>query len=85
MVGFATRAVHRAGGVTLLSHSGSALCSMVDAEARLDYNYVVSPGQELVCTLADYMDFAIIGDAEGTLEDGILTLRVDLRPPAERG
>lgn len=29
---------------------------------------------------ADYMDFAIIGDAEGSLEDGVLTLRIDLRP-----
>ena len=67
MVGFATRAVHRAGGVTLLSHSGSALCSMVDAEARLDYNYVVSPGQELVCTLADYMDFALEQDSTRVL------------------
>lgn len=28
----------------------------------------------------DYMDFAILGDAEGHLEEGILTLRVDLRP-----
>jgi hypothetical protein len=28
----------------------------------------------------DYMDFAILGDAEGRLEDGVLTLRVDLRP-----
>lgn len=28
----------------------------------------------------DYMDFAMVGDAEATLEDGILTLRVDLRP-----
>ena len=28
----------------------------------------------------DFQDFAIIGDAEGTLEDGILTLKVDLRP-----
>jgi len=27
----------------------------------------------------DYMDFAILGDATATLEDGILTLRVDLR------
>ncbi len=27
----------------------------------------------------DFMDFAIIGDADVTLEDGILTLRVDLR------
>ena len=28
----------------------------------------------------DYQDFAIVGDAEATLEDGVLTLRVDLRP-----
>jgi len=28
----------------------------------------------------DYQDFAIIGDAEGTIEDGVLVLRVDLRP-----
>lgn len=28
----------------------------------------------------DFMDYAIIGDATGTLEDGILTLTVDLRP-----
>ncbi|MCD9622319.1 hypothetical protein [Rhabdothermincola salaria] len=32
----------------------------------------------------DYQDFAIIGDAEATVEDGILTLRVDLRPPEAR-
>lgn len=30
----------------------------------------------------DFRDFAIIGDAEASLEDGVLTLRVDLRPPA---
>ena len=28
----------------------------------------------------DYQDFAIVGDAEATLEDGVLTLTVDLRP-----
>jgi hypothetical protein len=28
----------------------------------------------------DFMDFAIIGDASGAVEDGILVLRVDLRP-----
>lgn len=32
----------------------------------------------------DFQDYAIIGDAEGTVEDGILTLRVDLRPADER-
>ena len=26
----------------------------------------------------DFMDFAIIGDAVATIEDGVLTLRVDL-------
>ena len=33
----------------------------------------------------DYMDFAMLGDAEATLEGGILTLRVDLRPNQEPG
>jgi len=28
----------------------------------------------------DYMDYAMLGDAEGSVEDGILVLRVDLRP-----
>ncbi|HXX91684.1 MAG TPA: hypothetical protein VEI83_15815 [Acidimicrobiales bacterium] len=32
----------------------------------------------------DYMDFAMLGDAEATLADGILTLRIDLRPPEQR-
>lgn len=32
----------------------------------------------------DFQDFAIIGDATGAVEDGVLVLRIDLRPPAER-
>jgi hypothetical protein len=28
----------------------------------------------------DYQDFALVGDAQGTIEDGVLVLRVDLRP-----
>lgn len=31
----------------------------------------------------DFQDFAIIGDAEATLDDGILVLRIDLRPPGD--
>ena len=31
----------------------------------------------------DFQDFAIIGDATGTVEDGLLVLRIDLRPKAE--
>jgi hypothetical protein len=29
----------------------------------------------------DYQDFAILGDATGSIEDGVLVLRVDLRTP----
>lgn len=32
----------------------------------------------------DFRDFAIVGDAVGAVEDGILVLRVDLRPPEQR-
>jgi hypothetical protein len=31
----------------------------------------------------DFMDYAMLGDATATIEDGILTLRVDLRPKPE--
>jgi hypothetical protein len=33
----------------------------------------------------DFQDFAILGDAQATIEDGVLVLRIDLRPPDERG
>jgi len=29
----------------------------------------------------DYLDFSLLGDASWAFEDGVLTLRVDLRPP----
>ena len=31
----------------------------------------------------DFRDFAIIGDAVATIEDGVLILRIDLNPPAK--
>ena len=32
----------------------------------------------------DLMDFGIVGDAEASLDEGVLILRIDLRPPADR-
>jgi hypothetical protein len=32
----------------------------------------------------DFMDFAIVGDATASLEDGVLVLRVDLRPADQK-
>ena len=29
---------------------------------------------------ADFMDYAMLGDATATIEDGVLVFRVDLRP-----
>ena len=34
---------------------------------------------------ADFRDFAMVGDAVATIEDGFLVLRVDLRPADQRG
>ncbi len=31
----------------------------------------------------DFQDFAIIGDAEAKIEDGVLVLRIDMRPQAK--
>ena len=31
----------------------------------------------------EFMDFAIVGDAEATLDDGVPTLRVDLRADSD--
>ena len=33
----------------------------------------------------DFLDYAMIGDAEASLDDGILTLRIDLRPKPSDG
>ena len=33
---------------------------------------------------ADFMDFAIIGDAAAAIEEGVLVLRVDLRPADQK-
>jgi hypothetical protein len=33
----------------------------------------------------DFQDFAIIGDAAPSIEDGVLVLRIDLRPADQRG
>ena len=33
----------------------------------------------------DFQDFAIVGDATASMEDGVLVLRVDLRPQGQGG
>ena len=57
--GFDTRSHSRAGNVTLISHSGAVMSGIVDVDERIDFNLVVSTGQELCVSMDEYMDFAL--------------------------
>jgi acyl-CoA synthetase (NDP forming) len=47
------------GGVTFLSHSGSAFSAMIHNDRNLGLNLAVSAGQEFVTTVADYLRYAL--------------------------
>lgn len=49
----------REGGVTLVAQSGSVLTALLWNDQKLRFNLAVSPGQELVTTTSDYMDYAL--------------------------
>jgi acyl-CoA synthetase (NDP forming) len=57
--GFRTRKHRRGGHVAYISHSGSGMCGIVDSEERIDFNLVVSTGQELAVSMDEYLDFAL--------------------------
>ena len=57
--GFRTRAHARGGNVAYISHSGSGMCGIVDCEERIDFNLVVSTGQELSVSMDEYLDYAL--------------------------
>ena len=47
------------GGVTFLSHSGSAFSAMIHNDRALGLNLAVSAGQEFVTTVADFLRYAL--------------------------
>ncbi len=57
--GFRTRPHRRGGNVAYISHSGSGMCGIVDSEERIDFNLVVSTGQELAVSMDEYLEFAL--------------------------
>jgi acyl-CoA synthetase (NDP forming) len=57
--GFQTRMHPRGGNVAYISHSGSGMCGIVDSEERIDFNLVVSTGQELAVSMDEYLEFAL--------------------------
>ena len=48
-----------AGHITLVAHSGSVMTYIANTDPRLMFNLVVSPGQEISGTVADYMHYAL--------------------------
>jgi acyl-CoA synthetase (NDP forming) len=57
--GFPTPDDLRAGPVAFLSHSGSAFAAFAFNDRRIGFNVVVSSGQEIVTTMAEYMEYAL--------------------------
>jgi hypothetical protein len=55
-----------------------------DAVKRRGFPPVEGPERQRFIEAAnlDFQDFAMLGDATATLEDGILRLEIDLRPPS---
>jgi acyl-CoA synthetase (NDP forming) len=47
------------GTMALITHSGSVFSALAKNDRRLRYNFVVSPGQEISGTVADYIDYAL--------------------------
>jgi acyl-CoA synthetase (NDP forming) len=88
--GYAANPDTPAGGVTLITHSGSVWDAFLQNRRGVAFNYVVSAGNEIATTAADYMQFAL-GD-ESTRVIGVYletvrdpdTFRAALAEAAER-
>lgn len=47
------------GSISLICHSGTVYRAFAGIDPHLRFNLIVSPGQELVTTAADYLDYAL--------------------------
>lgn len=57
--GFDSRMHEAPGNVSLISHSGSGMCGIVDCEERIRFNFACSAGIELAVTMDQYLDFVL--------------------------
>lgn len=57
--GFSSPDGLRPGPVTFVSHSGSAFAALAFNDREIGFNLLVSSGQEIVTTMADYVQFAL--------------------------
>ena len=57
--GFDSRDHQPPGNASLISHSGSGMCGIVDCEERIRFNFAVSTGNEIGVTMDEYLDFVL--------------------------
>jgi acetate---CoA ligase (ADP-forming) len=57
--GFDSRMHEPPGTVSLISHSGSGMCGIVDCEERIRFNFAVSTGNEIGVAMDEYLDFVL--------------------------
>ena len=89
-IGYVERFPLQPGGIAVVTHSGSVFSALLRTHRRLEYSLVVSSGQELVTTTADYLSYAlqleetkVVGLFLETLRD-VDALRKGLAEAAER-
>jgi acetate---CoA ligase (ADP-forming) len=89
-IGYLERHPLPTGSIALVTHSGSAFSALLRTHRRLEFSLVVSSGQELVTTAADYLAYAlrleqtrVVGLLLETLRDAP-RLRSALREAADR-
>ena len=61
--GFANLRQRRPGGIAFISHAGSVFGALAHNDPRFRFNLVISAGQELVTTAAEYLDYALEKDS----------------------
>jgi acyl-CoA synthetase (NDP forming) len=77
------------GGVSLVTHSGSAFSTLLRARRGFGFRLAVSSGQELVTTTADYVDHILTDDGTSLIAllletpRAVSRLRAGLRRAAE--
>jgi acyl-CoA synthetase (NDP forming) len=57
--GFDSRPHEPPGSVSLISHSGSGMCGIVDCEERIRFNFAASTGNEIGVSMDEYLDFVL--------------------------
>ena len=73
--GFPTPDDLPSGPVAFISHSGSAFAALAFNDRDVRFNVVVSSGQELVTTAADYLEYALGLESTGVVALFLETIR----------